>query len=153
MRTGNLTKTRSGSARRVLIRGLYGVLAAFVLGLIAFEIYLATPLAAAQLSRLLTSTLHQPVRVAGLRIAGGTLYLKGVALVNPPEFPAGNFASVDSIVIGPAWGELLHGRRSLRLIALEGVRLDLRQNSQGEWNFTGVRQSLAGGKPAGKELL
>ncbi len=149
MIAGNRTKTRSSSIRRVLIRGLYLFLAAFV----SLEIYLATPLAAAQLSRLLTSTLHQPVRVTDLRIAGGTMYLKGVALTNPPGFPAGNLASVGSIAIAPAWGDLLHGRRSIRLIALEGVRLDLRRNSQGEWNFAGLRRSLAGGKSAGRELL
>jgi len=153
MKAGNQTKTRSGSAKRVLIRGLYALLAAFVLGLIALEIYLATPLAAAQLSRLLTAVLHQPVRVTGLRISAGTIYLKGVTLANPPEFPAGNLASVDTIAIAPAWGDLLRGRRSIRLIALEGVRLDLRRNSQGGWNFAGVRQSLAGGKPAARELL
>ncbi len=137
----------------MLIRGLYALLASFVLGLVALEIYLSTPLAAAQLSRFLTTALHQPVGVASLRIAGGTLYLKGVALANPPEFPAGNLASVDTITIAPAWGDLLRGRRSIRLIALEGVRLDLRRNNQGGWNFAGLRQLSAGGKPAASELL
>lgn len=153
MKADDKTKDRSSSARRVIIRGIYGVLAAFVLGLITLEIYLATPLAAAQLSRFLTAALHQPVRMTGLRIAGGTMNLKGVTLANPPEFPAGNLASVDTIAIAPAWGDLLRGRRSIRLIALEGVRLDLRRNSRGEWNFAGLRQSSAGGKPAGSELL
>jgi len=146
-------KDTSGKARKVLFRGIGAVFSVVFLCAISLKIYLATPLAATHLSRLLTSVLRQPVKVAGLDTSGGTLRLTGVSLANPADFPPGSLAAADAIVIAPRWGELLLGRRSFRLIALEGVRLDLRKNSSGVWNFSQLRQSFAGKKPAAAEVF
>jgi hypothetical protein len=146
-------KDKSGKSRKMLLWGTGAVFSVVFICALSLKIYLATPLAASHLSRLLTSALRQPVRVAGLDMTGGTLRLKGVSLANPAEFPLGSLAAADSIAIAPRWGELLYGRRSFRLIALEGVRLDLRKNSRGVWNFSQLRQSFAGKKPAAVEMF
>jgi hypothetical protein len=121
--------------------------------LLGLEIYLATPLPAAQLSRLLTSYLQQPLHVSGLHRGGGTLYLTGVTLANPADISPGNLLEADSIAIAPQWGEFLFGRRSFREITLSGIRLDLRKNSAGLWNFSRLQELFAGKKPSGAELL
>ncbi|MBI2353591.1 MAG: AsmA family protein [Deltaproteobacteria bacterium] len=139
--------------RKILSFGIITFLCILVLLAMALKIYLATPLAAAQLSRLLTARLHQPVRVAGLHTAGGALYLTGLSLGNPSGFPAGNLAAVDSIAIKPQWFEFLLGRRSFGLIALEGVRLDMLKDVKGAWNFSRLQQLLTAGKRASGETF
>jgi hypothetical protein len=146
-------KDKSGKSRKMLLRCTGAVFSVVFLCALSLKIYLATPLAATHLSRLLTSALHQPVRVAGLDTSGVTLHLKGVSVANPVEFPVGSLAAADSLAIAPRWGDLLLGRRSFRLIALEGVRLDLRKNSRGVWNFSQLLQSFAGKKPGGAEMF
>ena len=126
------------------------LLAVFILSL---KIYLATPYSAPQLSRLLTNYLHQTVTVSSLRSKGDTIYLMGLSLANPTGFPSGNLATADSIAIAPQWGKLLLGKKGFRLLALEGVRIDVRKNSTGTWNYSGLQQAFAGKKPATSETF
>jgi len=146
-------KTRSGSLRKILLRSALTIVSILALLFLALKVYLPSPLAAAQISRLLTSRLHQPVRVVRLHTAGCTLYLAGLSLGNPSGFPAGNLASADSIAIAPHWLDLLLGRRSFRLVALEGVKLDILKNSKETWNFSPLQHVLAAGKPGTSETF
>lgn len=139
--------------RKLLVRSFL-VLACFcILVVISLKIYLGTPHASTLLSKSLTSYLRQPVRVSGLHTAGGSIYLTGVSLGNPPDVSPGNLMKVDSIVIAPDWGALLTGRRGLRLIALEGLSLDLQKNSAGVWNFSRLQRLFSENKSAGTELF
>lgn len=141
------------TSRKLLIRSFLVVVCFCTLCIISLKIYLGTPHASSLLSKTLTSYLHQPVRVNGLHTAGGSIYLTGVSLGNPPDVPPGNLIEVDSIVIAPNWGALLTGRRSLRLIALEGLRLDLLKSRTGVWNFSRLQSLFSDKKSAGKELF
>lgn len=149
--------TRKNSAFKIARKILFRIAGTFVclvlLCFLALKIYLATPFAAPRLSRLLTSYLHQTITVSSLRTTGGTLYLKGLSLSNPAGFPAGNLATADSIAIAPQWGRLLLGRPGFRLIALEGVRMDMRKDSTGSWNYTGLQRLFAGKKPSKRETF
>ena len=145
--------TKKISARKILFRIAGMFLSVLLVSFLALKIYLTTPFSGPQLSRLLTSYLHQTVTVSALRTAGGTLYLQGVSLANPAGFPAGNFATADSIAIAPQWGKLLLGRQGFRLIALEGVRLDIRKDSTGHWNYSGLQRMFANKKPSNRETV
>ena len=149
------TSRKTGLKRsgKILLASTLSFFFTILLLALALKIYLATPLAAAQISRLLTSHLHQPVRVTGLHTAGCALYLTGLSMGNPSDFPAGNLASADSITIAPQWMELLLGRRNFRLIELDGVKLDILKNSKGVWNFSQLQQVLAAGKPSTVETF
>jgi hypothetical protein len=146
-------KIRICSPRKVLLRSMLKAVSILILLVLALKIYLATPLAAAQLSRFLTSRVHQPVRVTGMHTSGCTLHLTGLSLGNPSGFPAGNLVSADSIAIAPQWLEILFGRRSFRLIELDGVRVDLLKNSNEAWNFSPLQHVLASGKPGSAETF
>ncbi|MBW4056659.1 MAG: AsmA family protein [Proteobacteria bacterium] len=146
-------KNRYRTVRKLLIRSFLVVVCLCTLGVISLKIYLGTPHASSLLSRTLTSYLHQSVRVTSLHTAGGSLYLTGVSLGNPPDLPPGNLAEADSIIIAPNWGALLTGRRSVRLIAFEGLRLNLQKNSAGIWNFSKLQHLFTDKKTAGTELF
>ncbi len=138
--------------RRILWSSFCLVFLAALTAPLALKIYLASPLAAAQISRLLTSHLHQPLKIGGVQTEGFTLHLKGITLGNPTYFQAGNLVSIDHLSISPCWGDILLGRRSFDLVALEGFRLDLHSDNTGIWNFTDLQRRFSGGKP-GPELL
>ncbi|HEY3307344.1 MAG TPA: hypothetical protein VGJ93_02705, partial [Desulfuromonadaceae bacterium] len=93
--------TRKNKINRTLKKTLsYSIgVVFFALALLIFclKIYLASPYSAEQLSRLLSSYLSQPVKIFAVHTSGATLYLKGVQIANPPGFPAGNLARVDSL--------------------------------------------------------
>lgn len=145
----NSTRT----SRKLLIRTLLLVACISALCIISLKIYMGTPHASSLLSRTLTSYLRQPVSVTGVHVSGDSVYLTGVLLGNPPDVSPGNLIEVDSIVITPDWGALLAGRRVLRLIALEGFRLDLLKSRAGVWNFARLQHLFSDKKSAGKELL
>jgi hypothetical protein len=127
------------------------ILCLVALSALAIGLYLATPLPARQVSRLLTSYLHQNFSVDSLQTAGSTLHLRGVRLDNPPGFPKGAMVAADSVAIAPRWGDLLLGRQSFRLIALDGIRITLERDSKGAWNFVQLQQLLASKKAAPTE--
>lgn len=153
MESSSVSRIRTGSLRKILLRSILTLVSILILLFLTLKIYIATPLAAAQISRLLTSHLHQPVTVTRLHMSGCTLYLTGLSLSNPSGFPAGNLAAADSIAIAPHWLDILFGRRSFRLIALEGIKLDILKNGKGVWNFSPLRQILSAGKPTTAETF
>lgn len=117
---------------------------------IALAVYLSTPHAASQVSRLLTTSLHQTVLVSHLELTGTTLRLEKIS-VDSPGF-SGHLAAADAIAIQPQWRSLVTGRRYFRLIEIDGLKLDIRKNSKGVWNFSELQRSMASGKPSGAEL-
>jgi len=146
-------KNRYRTVRKLLIRSFLVVVCLCTLGVISLKIYLGTPHASSLLSKTLTSYLHQPVRITSLHTAGGSIYLTGVSLGNPPDLPSGNLVEADSIIIAPNWGDILTGRRSVRLIAFEGVKLNLQKNGAGVWNFSSLQHFFTDKKPVGPELF
>lgn len=138
-------------SRKYLLGFLMAVVGLIMLIAFALGIYLATPLPAQQVSRLLTSFLHQDLSIERLETSGGTLYLRGVRLDNPPGFTKGSLATADSIAVAPQWGELLFGRQRFRMIALDGIKITLEKNSKGGWNFAPFQQLLAARKPTPTE--
>ncbi len=150
------TKTANhiiGPARKLLLRALVVLVCVVVVCALSLEIYLNSSHAPVFVSRMLTDYLRQPVRVAALHTDGGVLSLTGVALVNPPGAPPGNLCEVDTIVIAPNWGDFVIGKRSLRLLSLSGLKVDLRKNNAGVWNFADLQRVLASKKKSPKELL
>ena len=146
-------RSTTSASRRVPIRTFVIAVCICILGLLSLKTYLETPYAASLLSTTLTSYLQQPLRVTGLHTAGGSIYLTGVSLDNPPDAPPGNLIRADSIIVTPNWGALLTGKRSLRLIAVEGLKLNLLKNNAGVWNFSQLQRRLSENKSAGTELF
>jgi hypothetical protein len=128
------------------------VLCILLLVAAAIKIYLSSSLPPEQLSRQVTSFLHQPFIVKSIETSGGTIILKGVRLQNPPGFP-GDMASADSVAIAPEWRTLLHGGQRFRLISLDGIRVNLEKNRKGVWNFSHLQEVLGARKPSKAETF
>jgi hypothetical protein len=153
MGTTETAKRMIRPARKLLLRVLLVVVCVVIACALSLEIYLNSSHAPAVISRMLTDYLHQPVRVAALHTKGGVFSLTGVALTNPPGALPGNLCEVDTIAIAPNWGDILIGRRSLRLLSLTGLRVDLHKNNAGVWNFTELQRVLASKKPSANEMF
>lgn len=147
-------RNRQGKiVRKILAGALVAALLTLVALVFSLKIYLATPRAAARLARLLTAQLHQDVHVSVLELTGGTLRIKGLSLGNPPGFAAGQLAAADTITIAPQWDDLLSGRRSIGLLELQGVRVNIHRDKSGTWNFSQLQRLLTAGKGGGGELF
>ncbi|RII29542.1 MAG: hypothetical protein CXR30_11680 [Geobacter sp.] len=141
------------TARKILAGTLVAGLLSLVALALSLKIYLATPQAATRLARLLTAQLHQNVHVSALELTSGAIRIKGLSLDNPPGFPAGGLAGADTVVIAPQWRDLLSGRRSIRLLELQGVRVHILRDKSGTWNFSQLQRLLTAGKGGGAELF
>ena len=139
---------KMGRAARLLSRLTVSVLCILLLIALSIRIYLATPYPASQLSRFVSSLLHQGFLVQSLEISGSTLILKGVRLENPAGFPQGSLVAADSVAVAPKWSDLLQGGQRFRLIALEGIKVNLEKNAKGVWNFAELQRLLAARKPS-----
>ena len=139
-------KNRPKTAGKYLTRISIALVCLAALIALALNIYLASPLPAQQVSGFLSSYLHQNFTIDRLQTANGTLYLRGVRLDNPPGFSKGSLAAADSVTIAPQWGDLLRGRQSFHLVALDGVRIALEKNGQGVWNFAQLQELMASKK-------
>lgn len=144
-------KRKPSVAGRFLVRCAVVLTCLVALLVLAVVVYLASPLPARQLSQLGSSFLHQNLIVDRLQTTGGTIYLRGVRLDNPPGFPKGALVSAESVAIAPNWGDLLFGRQNFRLIHLDGIAVALEKNSQGIWNYTQLQKILAARKPSPAE--
>lgn len=135
-----------GRAAKVLARVAAAVLLVVAGLYLLVTVILATPLAAGRISRLLSDTLRQPVTVEAMHVAGGTLVIHGLTIANPAGFAGEPLLAVRSLMVTPAWGDLLRGRRSLASVRIEGPRVALSKNSTGVWNFSGLTRLAAGKK-------
>jgi hypothetical protein len=115
--------------------------------------YARTPSAAHQVARLLTDYLHYPVSVAGFGFTGGTFSITGLTIGNPAGFRGGELVSARVITISPDWQGLLRGKKSFDGIVLEGLRVSIGRNEQGDWNFYKMAQLLSGQKKGGETLI
>jgi hypothetical protein len=140
--------TRGSSPKRWLLRALVVLAVLLLVVLAALAGYLASPLPARQLSALVSSYLKQDFHVEKVDRSGGTLYLRGVRLDSPRGFPRGNLLQADSIALAPSWSGLLAGRKDFRLIALDGIRINLDRDRNGVWNFAALQKLLAAQKPS-----
>lgn len=140
-------------ARSVLLGTFVSIFALIFLVSLSLKIYLATPMATAQVSRMLTSILHYEVNVAGLHMTGGTLSVKGFSIDNPPGFTGGPLAVADSVTVAPRWRDLVRGRRGFSLIELENARIDLRRNNSGVWNMAELLRLLAAKKSSTETFI
>jgi len=136
-------KQKGSSAGKYLSGFLIAVVCLVVLIALALDLYLGSPLPARQVSRLLTSYLHQNLTVERLQTSGGTLYLRGVRLDNPPGFSKESLATADSVAVAPQWGNLLLGRRRFHVVTLDGIKIALEKDSKGVWNFAQLQKILA----------
>jgi hypothetical protein len=120
---------------------------------LGLSIYLTTPPAARQVSRLLTDYLHCPVTVTGLRFSGGTLYARGLVLASPPGFAEPDLATARSAEIRPRWRALLSGKKDFAEITVTGLRVTLARNGKGAWNFSDLARLSASRKGGGETSL
>ncbi|UFS72563.1 AsmA family protein [Geomonas sp. RF6] len=143
----------ANKGRKILLVVLLLFVALVTLAILAIKAYLASPYPAAELSRILSDSLKEEVRVARIESSGTTIYLRGVRILNPPGFPAGNLVYADSLAIAPDWRLFMTGKRYFRLIGLEGIRLNALQNRSGEWNFSRLQRHMAAQKPSPMETV
>lgn len=134
--------------RRPLVRWLLPGALVLVAGGAALAFYLSTPLAARQLSRLLSRSLRIPVSIAAVEPRLSGVVLRGLRIGNPEGFPAVPLATADAVTIAPHWLALLGGGRDFRRIELDQVRVELVRNRSGEWNAAAFRKGIGGRKPA-----
>ncbi len=153
MGEGETAQSLSGSSRHLMKCCLLVAACAVPASVLLLVIFLNSPPAPALLSRILTDYLRQPVRVAALRTDGAAVSLTGVALANPSAAASGDLCRVDELTIAPDWGKILTGKRSLRLLAIRGLRVDLRRNGAGVWNFSGLQRQFAARKGSGEALF
>jgi hypothetical protein len=143
--------------RSRLVRVLVRVLALstmVVAGLyLLLTVVLNSPLATNYVSRLVSGMLQQSARVAGVRLAGGSLVVHGLTIANPAGFAGGNMLTARSIMVTPAWRELLAGRKSFTAIEIRELDLSLAKNSAGAWNFAGLKRLATGKKSAGETFV
>jgi hypothetical protein len=153
MKDPELHKTAPVVSRTLFLRGFLVLLCLFALTVLTIRLYLNTHHAAAQLSKVLTSYLHQPARIARLSLSGATINLSGISLGNQSDMHAGNLVEIDSVSVTPGWRELVLGSFRFRQIALSGLHLDLRKNKAGNWNFSEIMNRFSSSKSSGSDLF
>ncbi|QXM07568.1 AsmA family protein [Geomonas subterranea] len=132
---------------RILAYIAAGVFCVCLLAFVLLHAYLATPLPARQISRLVSSSLQQEFTVRRVSLSGRTVVLDGVRLRNPKGFAGPDVAAAETVVIKPQWLALLRGKRRFDLIAIDGGNINLLKNDAGAWNFSDLQRRLAARKP------
>ena len=143
---------KSAGVRKIAVR-VMALALLFIAALYLFlNVILNTPQVTGRISRLLSETLHQPVTVEGINLAGGTFFIRGLTIANPPAFNRGNLLVARIITVTPSWSALLAGQKSFTAIGIWGLKLSLAKNSAGVWNFSGLKE-LFGKKSAGETFI
>jgi len=143
----------TGKYKKIL---LYTAIALVTLAIILPMVltkYLATPHAAARISRMISDAVGQPVVIEQIDLSSGALHLKGLSVANPDGFPLSRLLSVDSITIIPVWLKLLSEHRTFEKIEVEGITVDLQRNSAGVWNFNQLQRRFSSTKTSSAEVL
>ncbi len=150
---GSATQGHNVSFVRFIIYRLLPGITLLLAGIvILFAFYITSTHAAVKISAILTGMLDLPVSISEIHLHGDTLIFNGVTLGNPPGFSDKRFVSIDTIRLAVGWGELLKGRRNLRILDVNGAKIDIRKSSDGVWNFEKIKKRLSGGK-GGTELF
>ena len=143
-------KTRPGSGRKILTLAVVLMLiiaAAFLMVNPVFE----SPYISNKISVLMSERLRQKSVVGGIRLSAGSIMVNGIAIANPPGFPAGNLIKVGYLEIYPDWRSILMGKRRIRSIRIHGLHAELLRDASGAWNFSPII-SLLKGKKGGAEM-
>ena len=149
---GTTHKQKHRVGRLVAVSGSF-VCLALIGGYLLLTIYVRTPSAARQASRLLSDYLHYPVTVAGLGLSAGTFSISGLAVASPAGFKERALASSRVISITPGWRALLRGSKSFGEISLTGLSITIDKNERGEWNFSELARRLPRGKGGGETFI
>jgi hypothetical protein len=130
------------------------VLLAFSL-FILFRILLVTPLATGYLSNTLSRYSDHKVTVAGLGVAGRTIYLNGITIESPHGFRSRKMIYARTISLTPDIAGLFRGKRSLTRLNIIGLSITAEKNSAGSWNFSSLLQRFTKKKekPSGEIVI
>lgn len=146
-------KKSHGTLRKIAQWGA-GVTLLVIAGLyLLLNVVLNTPRATGRISRILSDALHQPATVEGVNIAGGTFFIHGLTIANPPGFSGGNLLVARTITVTPSWSGLLAGRKSFTAIGIRGLKLSLAKNIAGAWNFSGLTELFGKKKSTGETFI
>lgn len=118
-------------------------LAAYLL----LKLYISTPWASSQASRLLSRQLGLPTTVSQITFDGGSVQAYGITIANPAGFQGAPLLVVRKIAIAPDWLAFVSGSRDFRSIALSGLRLSLARNGGGQWNIATLLRHPPDRKP------
>jgi len=119
------------------------------------RLLVGTPFAAGTLARTLSDYTRHTVTVDGLYYSGKTIRLRGMTIRNPRGFPQGNLLTARSISISPDIAHLVAGKKAFSLIQIDGLKIDLKKNAAGSWNYSELlrRLSSKGRKPPAELLI
>ncbi len=148
-----MKKSKTGTYKKILLYLFSVFIATLLLLPFILKKYLATPHAAANISRILSDTLGQDFVIKYAGISEGALHLKGLTLANPAGFPQTKLLSVDSVIIKPVWLKLLSDSKTFEKITVEGVTVEMRRNSAGIWNFDRLQRRFSSQKTSSAEVL
>ena len=146
-------KKSYGRLRKAALWGAGVALLVIAALYLLLNVVLNTPQATGRISRLLSDTLHQPAKVEGVNLVGGTFFIRGLTIGNPPAFSGGNLLVARTITVTPSWSALLAGRKSFTAIGIRGLKLSLAKNSAGAWNFSGLKELFGKKKSAGETFI
>jgi hypothetical protein len=121
----------------------------------AGKLFLASHYAADLLSGYLSELLQQKVNVTDIDLSGMTVSVRGIVVSNPDGFPTGALFSARSLRFAPNLLEMVSGKRSFALLQIEGLKIDIRKNTSGEWNCERLLRNLTRKKerPAGEVFI
>jgi hypothetical protein len=153
-----MEKARTASDSRKVVRRVLGRLtAATLLCLLllygSLRLLIPAPFVADRLSRLLSDYLHERAAIGGLHLDGMGVRVTGVSVANPVGFGPGTMLSVRTITVRPEWGALIRREKRFRVLALDGVRLNLEKDRTGAWNLGRLRHLVAGKRPSGETFI
>ncbi|MBI1922283.1 MAG: hypothetical protein HYS23_14505 [Geobacter sp.] len=134
---------------KAILKALAAVLV--LLSLAAYfllKIYISTPWAASQASRLLSRQLGLPTTVSQIAMDGGSIHAYGITIANPAGFKGAPLLVIHRIDVAPDWVALIGGSRNFRSIALSGLHLSLARDGRGHWNFAPLLRRPPARKPA-----
>lgn len=151
MDTPEAEPKKAFSARFIISRALAALLVLVFVLVVSGYSYLVSPRGTARISAILSASLHLPVTISRIGLSGDILDIRGVNVGNPPGFSDKPLVSIDSIRVAPDWQRLLTGRRALRLVAVDGAKLEIRKGGAGDWNVSELRKRFTGG--GGAELF
>jgi hypothetical protein len=130
----------------VVVKSIFLSISLFVILYVAVKIFLSSTFAVRLVSDYFSGILHQRVMISGLKLSGASVSLLGIRVDNPGGFPSGTLLDVRSLRVAPDITQILSGKRSLALLRVEGMKVDLQKNSVGEWNYSGILRILTAKK-------
>lgn len=146
MNESRTEKTGSHRGTRIAVRVLLGAtLLAFSL-YILFRILLITPLVTGFAAKTLSRFTGHTVTVTEISLIGTTFFLNGITIESPTGFGTREMISARSIALTPDLAGLLGGKRTLSLLEITGLKIDLARNAAGAWNIAPLVQRFAAKK-------